>query len=347
MESKLYSPAHAEAEARCFGQVYFHRYYFTLNSFPGNRIFFKNRAWRYTMVYMTRRYIKIFFVLCFLSFMPFCHAMEWKGLHEEADKTDIGSALKKAESDPGSKDALYILALSYLNIHKNKQAGDIFDKILSLDPDAYEAAWGRAEVLRRQHKAKESEEIISGILKAHPRFAPANITLASIRYTQLDFRAAARFASRVFGLTRQEVDDGSLVRAYVIYGLAKGMLAHYGGPLSKTIDGLASAPPLKRAEKLRPDDAIVLFGVGSYYLLAPVVAGKDLDKAEKYLKDAVVSDPLFVDAFVRLAQVYKAKGDSDKYREYMDRALAVDPESELALDIDSGACRFVCPAGRD
>lgn len=148
-------------------------------------------------------------------------------------------------------------------------------------------------------------------------------------------------------LSRGQVDDGTAARAYVIYGLSKGMLAHYGGPLSKTIDGLASGSALKKAEKLRPGDPVVLFGVGSYYLLAPVVAGKDLGKAERYLKDAVTSDPLFVDAYVRLAQVYKAKGDMEKYRKHMEKALAIDPNSELAQDVDGGSCRFVCPAGKD
>ncbi|MBI5874179.1 MAG: tetratricopeptide repeat protein [Candidatus Omnitrophica bacterium] len=210
-------------------------------------------------------------------------------------------------------------------------------------PDAYESSWRQAEALRRQHRLKESEEIVSVVLKKHPDFAPAIVTLAQIRYTQEDFYGTARLAARALKLARGKVDEDSLVRAYVIYGLTKGMLAYYGGPLSKTIDGLASAPALKKAQKLRPNDPFVLFGVGSYHLLAPVVAGKDLKKAEEYLKKAVAADPLFVDAYVRLAQVYKAVGDEKKYRQYLDRALAIDPQNELALDINSAACRFVCP----
>ncbi len=120
------------------------------------------------------------------------------------------------------------------------------------------------------------------------------------------------------------------------------MIAHYGGPLSKIINGTAVLPSLKAAEKLQPESAGVKFGLGSFYLLAPTLAGGDLERAEAYLKKAIEIDPLFVDAYVRLGQLYKIKGDSVRYNEYLNKALKIDSQNELALDIKNGKCKFIC-----
>ena len=88
-----------------------------------------------------------------------------------------------------------------------------------------------------------------------------------------------------------------------------------------------------------------MFGLGSFYLLAPAFAGGDINKAEEYLKKALAADPLFADVYVRLAQVYKLKGDKDNYRFYLEKAFKVDPENQLAVDIKSGKCKFICVGG--
>lgn len=53
-------------------------------------------------------------------------------------------------------------------------------------------------------------------------------------------------------------------------------------------------------------------------------------------------DPLLSDAYARLAQVFEKQGKKDKFQEYLKRALAIDPENELALDIKNGTCLFIC-----
>jgi Tfp pilus assembly protein PilF len=123
---------------------------------------------------------------------------------------------------------------------------------------------------------------------------------------------------------------------------AKGMIAHYGGPLSKLINGTAVLPNLKKAQVLQPNSAAVMFGLGSFYLLAPPLAGGNLGKAEEYLKKAITIDPFFADAYVRLGQFYKIKGDNQKYSFYLNKALEIDPQNELANDIYSGKCKFIC-----
>jgi Tfp pilus assembly protein PilF len=79
-----------------------------------------------------------------------------------------------------------------------------------------------------------------------------------------------------------------------------------------------------------------------FRLIAPAIAGGSLKKGEQDLIKAVEKDPLFADAYVSLAEVYRKKGDMAKYQENMDKALAIDPLNELAKDITSGKCDFIC-----
>jgi tetratricopeptide (TPR) repeat protein len=290
---------------------------------------------------------KIWVVLAAFLFLciNICFAFEWKKLHEDADKISLAEAESLGKS--GSKEGLYILGLVYLNEHKDKEAMEVFEKITSKDPRAYEAKWGIAEVLRRQHKLEESLKLLDGVIKTDPDFSPAYITLAYVKYTQMDFNAAVRFAVKVMNQGKAKVDLSNYVRAYLLYGGAKGVIAHHGGPLSKVINGTAVFSNLKKAEKLQPDSAAVKYSLGSFYLLAPGFVGGNLELAQDYLTKSVELDPLFANAYVRLAEVYKAKNDTEKYRQYLDKALEVDPGCELAQDVKNGTCKYSCYQGLD
>ncbi|MBN1913195.1 MAG: tetratricopeptide repeat protein [Candidatus Omnitrophica bacterium] len=255
-------------------------------------------------------------------------------------------AMEASLKDPLSLENKYILGLVYLNLRKDKEAQEIFSSLLADNPAMTEAKWGMAEALRRQHDVIESKKLLDKILKASPGFAPALITLAYIRYTEMDFEAAVKLAGKVLEGEPGETDLSNRVRAYLMMGGAKGMIAHYGGPLSKIVNGTAVFPNLKKAERLQPESAPVLFGLGSFYFLAPALAGGDLDRAQDYLEKAVNADPLFADAYVRLGQLYKIQGDIKKYAEYLEKALEIDPQNELARDIKSGRCKFICK-GKD
>ena len=269
-------------------------------------------------------------------------ASDWVKLHTEADTLTAQEALKALAQNPGSPENLYVLALTYLNVHEDGKAGEAFTKALTLKPDFIEARWGKAEVLRREHKLQEAETILITLLKEKPAFSPAYMTLAYIKYTQLQFNEAARLAGIVMNQRDSRVDVSNQVRAYLLYSGAKGMIAHNGGPISKIINGTAVLSNIKKAQKLQPDAAGVLFGLGSFYLLAPGLAGGDLAQAETYLTKAVEMDPLFVDAYVRLGQLYALKGDRQKYAQFLGKALEIDPQNEVALDIKNGDCKFIC-----
>ena len=270
------------------------------------------------------------------------YAFDWISLHEKGDRVTLEQVKENIDKNPNSLEDLYVLGLVYLNLHKDQEAKEAFGKVAIIQPDSLEAKWGVAECLRRQKKLEESKSILEEIIKKRPDFYPAYITLAYIKYRQTDFNGAVRLALKVMKADPEKVDLSNHTRSYLIYGGAKGMIASRGGPLSKLINGTAVLPNLKKAEKLQPDSAIVLFGLGSFYFLAPRIAGGGLEKAEKYLKRAIEADSLLVDSYVRLAQVYKAKGDSTKYEELIYKASEIDPDNELLMDELGGVCSFNC-----
>lgn len=269
-------------------------------------------------------------------------AYDWKSLHEQADKLDSQQAFSRATSNNDSRESLYVLALVYLNEHKDREALQVFERLTDVAADVPEFTWGLAEVLRRQHKTRQSEDILNEVLRNRPAFGPAYISLAYIKYIQLEFDRSVNLAQKVVGFGLDKVDLSNYARAYCLIAGGKGMIAHYGGPISKVINGTAVMPNLKKAESLQPNSPAVLFGLGSFYLLAPRLAGGDPEKALTYLERAVRVDPMFADAYVRLAQAYGTKGDKTKYDAYMTKATSIDAESYLALDAASGRCRFIC-----
>jgi tetratricopeptide (TPR) repeat protein len=269
-------------------------------------------------------------------------ALDWKALHERAEGISFEDAASASARSPDSIDDMYVLALASLGVHKDSEALGLFERMKSIDPVSVEAAWGMAEVLRRRHELEKSSQALHEIIIAHPDFVPAYISLAYVRYLMQDFEGSVELAFDVLSMDRKKVDKGNVMRAYLIVGGGKGMIAHYGGPLSKIINGRVILPTLRKAEAISPDSAEVLFGLGSFYLLAPALVGGDIDKAFDYLERAVKADPLRADGYVRLAQAYKVKGNDEKYNELLTRALEIDPGCELALDVRNKTCRFIC-----
>ncbi|MFH1414036.1 MAG: TRAP transporter TatT component family protein [Candidatus Omnitrophota bacterium] len=287
------------------------------------------------------------FLIIFALQANICYGLNWKYLHEEADRRNLPYALASIQSSPDNIDDLYILGLIYLNEHKDQEASQSFNRILSLDPDTKEAQWGVAEVLRRRHDLEKAEAILNELIVLNPDFSPAYISLAYIKYIKMDFDKSVKLAYKVLRQGVDNVDLSNYVRAYLLVAGGKGMIAHYGGPVSKVLNGTAVMPNLKKAARLQSDNAGVMFGLGSFYLLAPALAGGDLDKVEQYYKKAIELDPLFADVYVRLAQFHKRKGNNSMYQIYLDKALEIDPGNELALDIKNRSCKFICFKGSE
>jgi tetratricopeptide (TPR) repeat protein len=210
------------------------------------------------------------------------------------------------------------------------------------DPNNLYAEWGLAECLRREYKLLPAEYKIREVLVRDPEFYPAYVTLSFIQYLQKDFEKAAETVITVLN-NKDKVNTTLLVRAHCLYAGIKGMIAHFGGPLSKSVNGAAVLRHLAIARKLQPDSVMVAFGYGSYYLLVPPVLGRDPDKAISYFEAIIRGQPRFADVYVRMAQAYQLKGMRQQYRAYLSKALELEPDSIIARDIAEGDCHFICP----
>lgn len=284
----------------------------------------------------------MFWLMISLLTVSTAYGLDWKTVHESAHTMPLSQARQKVAQNPGSVKDLYRLGVIYLDRYQYEQAAGVFDRMHELAPEGPEARWGRAAVLLRQYEFDQSEALLEEVIRADPDFAPAYVTLAYLRYYQRDFQQTVRLAKKVIRMGRERVNDYTYARAYLILGGTKGMLAHFGGPLAKMINGPQILPHLKKAQAILPNAAGVDFGLGAYYLLAPAIGGGDVDKAREYLERAIEKDPLLADAYVRLAQVYKVKGDQEQFSHYLNKALEIDPRNILANDVKSQTCHFIC-----
>jgi tetratricopeptide (TPR) repeat protein len=283
---------------------------------------------------MPKRIFRTFLVLSLLCLQAAPgYALEWKALHEKAEKTALTDALASVVREPRSLETLYTLGLVYIDLYKIDDAEGVFRDMLRIDAQSIEGQWGAAEVLRRRHKRQEARPILDRIIKAAPAFAPAYISLGYMLFDDKEYDRSIALALHVLKQGRSKVDLTNYVRAFLIIGGAKGMIADRGGPFSKLINGTQILPNMKKAERLQPDSAGVAFGLGSFYLLAPSFVGGDKTKAIAYLEKSVKLDPNFTDAYARLAQAYKMKKDMVKYDFYLGKALELDSQNELALTV--------------
>lgn len=289
---------------------------------------------------MKKNKLSPFLFIFLFSHVFSAYALDWRPLHEKADQITLAQALEELHKGPDSLEAMYTLALVYLNLYDTPEAKTMFAKMLSVDSESVEARWGLAEVLRREHKIQEGRHILEKVIKEDPEYAPAYITLGYLLFETKDYYESIRLAYRVLKMGRKNVDLTNYVRAYLIIGGANGMIADQGWVFSKLLRGTKVLPYLKKAQKLQPDSAGVLFGLGSFYLLAPHFAGGDRRKAFEYLHKVIEVDPHFVDAYARLAQAYKIEGDDVKAREFLSKAFALDPQNELALTIQENYDRL-------
>lgn len=281
-------------------------------------------------------------VFCFLSWQCTSEALEWIPLHEKADTLSFEEAKKYSQEKPDSLEGQYILALVCLDKHRDNEAGAIFERILKTAPETIEAQWGKAEVLRRHHMIDESEKMFKDVIKKNPQFWPVYISLSYLSYTKKDFKKSLAFVTKVIQQHPHDVDLSTYARAHALVGGAKGMLAYYGGPISKMVHGFSMFKYLEKAQRLLPNSPHVLFGLGSFYFLSPAVIGGDPQKAKDYLEKAIQADPLLVDAHVRIAQLYKMQGDEEKCQEHIKKAQELDPKNVLLNDFLTGECEFIC-----
>jgi len=274
------------------------------------------------------------------------YAADWKILHQQARTLTLEEAKLGVKNNPGSFKEGYLLGLVYLGLYNTDAAYNTFLSLYNIDPKNDLAKWGFAEALRRRHYLNKSQALLREIITDQPEFSPAILSLGRLEYSSGNFASAAKLAATIIKKRPALVEINDYAAAYCLFAESKGLIAFHGGWIAKIINLIEAKSNLDKAQKLQPESAQVLSSLGSYYLFVPKFAGGDINKAESYLKKAVTLEPRFADGFVRLAQLYQIKNDRVKYNRYLRAALAIDPGNELALDIKSKECKFICVSNK-
>lgn len=279
---------------------------------------------------------------CMVSGGPlFGASLDWRSLDEYANTIDLTRAVQEMQAEPESLEKMYVAGLVCFDEFKPSEARLYFERMQQFDPGNIYAAWGLAECLRREYRLLAAEYQVKDVLARDPAFFPAYVTLAYVQYLRRDFDRAEETVAVVLE-NHDKVNKTLLVRAHCLYAGIKGMIAHFGGPFSKSVNGAAVLRHLSIARKLQPESPMVVFGYGSYYLLVPPILGRDPDKALLYFNEVITKWPRFADAYVRMAQAYRLKGMEEQYREYLGKALELEPDNIVARDIADGTCGFIC-----
>jgi len=221
--------------------------------------------------------------------------------------------------------------LDFLRSRKDDDALELFEKILSSQPNNPDALWGKAEVSRRNREYKKAEYILDKILKENPGHISSLNTMAYIKYKEEKYKEAESLLNQVLefdGLDRQ-----NQALAYIMLGTINSGRSAKGGFFSKIRYGTNIKYYFLKAEELAPELPETHLSLGTFYLLAPRIAGGDLDKAIRELLTVVEMAPDFATANARLAQAYQKKGLVDKYEFYIMRAMALDPDNEVLKEI--------------
>lgn len=286
--------------------------------------------------------VPVFLTLILLGLPCRAESLDWKSLHETADRLTLEDARSNWEKQPDSIDAMYIYALKNLMTHREDEAEKIFQAVLERDPGTLEAVWGLAEIAQTRHRYAQAQKLAQRVIREYPEFPPPYITLAYIHYIHLNLDESLQQTAKVINMEKGHVDKRNLVYAHGLYSAVRGLMAYYSNPIYKAVNGYASLRHLRKVRELDDESFVYYLGWGSFYTLAPKLFGGDLDKAESYLKKAIEIDPLQANAYVRLAQIYQKKGNREKFEKNLNRALEIDPLNEVALDVKHGTCRFLC-----
>ncbi|MDD5044614.1 MAG: hypothetical protein PHU91_00255 [Candidatus Omnitrophica bacterium] len=238
---------------------------------------------------------------------------------------------KIAARGPNIKGATPLDAgLDLLRMRKDNLALAEFEKVLAADPDNIDALWGKAEVFRRAYKFNEAEEILIEILKREPKHIPSLTTTCYIRYYNNKLNEAMKLARGL--LNRKDIDTRNKAIVYMLIASINARRSSQGGFFDKLSYGTQIKIYFQKAVDLSPDLSEAHLGLGSYYLMAPAIAGGNVDKAIKELELAVRLAPDFATPNARLAQAYKKKGDLNKYQFYLGRARELDPNNEALAE---------------
>jgi len=282
-------------------------------------------------------------ILLFMIFAGWLYssafAADWKALADSAVQLSPGAILHlENKTDPSAQD-IYMLTMVYYREYQRAKLKKLFNGNKNKMPDSPAMKLLQGIMLLRDHRHQESRDVLTTLIKMHPEFYPAQVTLSHLDYLQKDFAGSYRRA-------RQMIEKrGDLSRFHMAMSL---MLASGSqGVLTKKY--MIRAIPayfevngyFKEVQKLMPDSAEAFYSIGSYHLLTPAIAGGDLEKAIVLLEKSRRMTPLNPAVYLRLAQAKRAKGLSTVAQQYLNKAIDIDPQDELLQDYLSGEKEFL------
>ena len=194
-------------------------------------------------------------------------------------------------------------AMDLLRTRRNKDALAILDKILLSEPKNPDAIWGKAEIFRRAGQYKLAELMFKEVLEIKPDHLPALISLAYLRYTEGNLKAALNLTNQAFILSGSCRQGKALT--YVLLGLINSARPFNGGVIARINRSLEIKSYFLRAARLAPELPETHLFLGIFYLEAPFLEGGNLKQAIRELTRAVEIAPEFSEANALLAQAYK------------------------------------------
>lgn len=255
----------------------------------------------------------------------------WNDLHEAAalkicEAKDLHTSY---ENDLSAEDIVIevIIATYY---HEHERALRLIEKIASEKTDVT-LRWARAEIMRRSHRYSDSHAEFIRLLSENPNFSPAIISLGFMEYVQGNL-AEARYWVDKSMRHKSQADRISVSASHILMAALIGIETEHAPAYKKIFLGPQIIYHIRRAEKLMPQTPDVLFALGTHYLLTPKQFSGDDKKALHFLKESIRMRPLFVDGYVRLAQLENRLGNTENAGINIKHAQDLDPQNELLID---------------
>lgn len=281
----------------------------------------------------------ILVVLLLLWFCSSASAADWMSLTDRAVSLSASEISILEHKKDKTADDLYTLTLLYYRNYNHSGLKNLFVAYGMNAPAGSELRVLEAIMLMREHRHAESRAILTRVLEAHPDFYPALIVLSHLHYLQKDFAQSYALARRLI-VRKKELSQYHYMVSLLLAAGAKGIMTKKSPvraiPAYFEVNGY-----FKEAQKLMPDSAEFLYGLGSYHLLTPPVAGGNVDLAITMLEKSKQLTPRNTHVYVRLAQAYRFKGNESAYRQNIARASEIDPRDELLLDYLFGEKAFL------
>ncbi|MDB6126136.1 MAG: repeat-containing protein [Verrucomicrobia bacterium] len=241
-----------------------------------------------------------------------------------AKDMEVARARLKALPAPASQSAAVSLALGIFELRERhfKEAQDLFERAISLDPKSIEAHTALAGLYRLQNNVPGAEKEYKAAADLAPMRSPRRLQYAQFKVQTGDYAGARKMLEDMIRQTpdylpgvivlaqisavEKKLDEAAALIAKV---LARDPLQPEAMLLSGRIE-LARGNPTKAAsDTLKMIHSYPRAAQAHQQLALAYLDLNDLDKAEASLTQAVNISPNYTDASVLLARLANRKGD--------------------------------------